>query len=171
MASYPTSVFSPTTKTAGQTIQPAHINDAQAEITALETDLLTWTSYTPTWGNTGTANTLGNGDLQGKWKRVGDQITVYVALTWGTTTASGSGAWTFLLPVTGAGLIAAVDAVGAGLLTDASAGQYGCTVGLLTTTTCAPFPTNVVNNGVSSTVPFVWTNPDRVSFTIVYEAA
>lgn len=41
MASYPTSIFAPTTKNAGDTIQPAHINDAQAEITAIETALIT----------------------------------------------------------------------------------------------------------------------------------
>lgn len=39
-ASFPTSIASFTTKTNGQTIQPAHINDLQAEITAIETALI-----------------------------------------------------------------------------------------------------------------------------------
>lgn len=39
-ASFPTSVKSFTTKIAGDTIQPAHINDLQAEVTAIETSLL-----------------------------------------------------------------------------------------------------------------------------------
>jgi len=38
-ASYPTSIASFTTKTNGQTILPAHINDLQAEIVAIETGL------------------------------------------------------------------------------------------------------------------------------------
>lgn len=36
---YPTSVWAPTTKNAGDAIQPAHMNDAQAEIVAIETGL------------------------------------------------------------------------------------------------------------------------------------
>lgn len=41
MASYPTSVWGPTTKNAGDTIQPSHINDAQSEIVAMEQALVT----------------------------------------------------------------------------------------------------------------------------------
>ncbi len=37
MASFPTSIFAPTTKNTGDTIQPAHINDVQSEIVAIET--------------------------------------------------------------------------------------------------------------------------------------
>lgn len=42
---YPTSVFSPTTKNNGDTIQASHINDLQTEITAIETAALngSWT--------------------------------------------------------------------------------------------------------------------------------
>lgn len=40
MASFPTSVKSFTTKNAGQVIDPAHINDPQDEVTAIETNLL-----------------------------------------------------------------------------------------------------------------------------------
>lgn len=39
-ASFPSSVKSFTTKLAGDTIQPAHLNDVQAEITAIETALV-----------------------------------------------------------------------------------------------------------------------------------
>lgn len=41
MPSYPTGVFSPTNKSAGQTIQHTHINDVQDEIVAIESGLLT----------------------------------------------------------------------------------------------------------------------------------
>lgn len=40
-ASYPTSVKAFTTKASAQTIQPAHVNDLQDEVTAIETALLT----------------------------------------------------------------------------------------------------------------------------------
>lgn len=38
---YPTSAITFTTKNAGDTIQPAHVNDLQTEVTALESALLT----------------------------------------------------------------------------------------------------------------------------------
>lgn len=40
MANYPTSAWAPTTKTSGQVIDAAHINDMQAEVVALENALL-----------------------------------------------------------------------------------------------------------------------------------
>jgi hypothetical protein len=43
-ASYPIAVKSFTTKSAGDTIQPAHINDVQDEVTALEAGLLNGTA-------------------------------------------------------------------------------------------------------------------------------
>lgn len=44
MPSYPGSVISFTVKTAGQNIDPAHINDAQSEIEAIEAGLLNGTA-------------------------------------------------------------------------------------------------------------------------------
>jgi hypothetical protein len=41
MAEYPSAVKSFSTRSAGDTIQPAHMNDVQAEITAIEQDILT----------------------------------------------------------------------------------------------------------------------------------
>lgn len=39
-ASYPTSIKSFTTKATNDTIQAAHVNDVQLEVTAIETDLI-----------------------------------------------------------------------------------------------------------------------------------
>ena len=44
MPSYPTSVFSAASKTSGQTIQPAHVNDLQDEVTAIEGALINGTA-------------------------------------------------------------------------------------------------------------------------------
>lgn len=44
MATYPTAVKTFVTRNAGDTIQPAHINDVQDEITAIETGLLNGTA-------------------------------------------------------------------------------------------------------------------------------
>src|SRR3990167_5278307 len=41
MADYPSSAFAPTTKNTGDTIAASHVNALQAEVTAIETALLT----------------------------------------------------------------------------------------------------------------------------------
>lgn len=48
MANYPTSAPSFTTKSAGQTIQPGHVNDVQDEVVAIGSGLLTVSTFTPT---------------------------------------------------------------------------------------------------------------------------
>ena len=57
-----------------------------------------WFSYTPTWGNTGTANTLGNGTITGQYALAGRICSAFINLNWGSTTAGGNGNWTFTLP-------------------------------------------------------------------------
>lgn len=98
-ASFPTSIKSFTAKIAGDTVQPAHVNDLQDEVVAVETQLMTWTAYTPVWTNSGTANTLGNGTLTGTYRKVGTQVFFQVELVWGSTTVSGSAQWNISLPV------------------------------------------------------------------------
>lgn len=61
---YPSTTFAPTTKNAGDTIQPAHVNDLQTEVVAVETTLISalttargvivaGTSATGAWQNIG----------------------------------------------------------------------------------------------------------------------
>lgn len=64
MPSYPTSAWSPTTKVAGDTVQPAHINDAQSEITALEQALLTGGVAHDIFPSTNNARDLGTTALR-----------------------------------------------------------------------------------------------------------
>lgn len=173
MASFPTSIFSPTTKSAGQTIQPGHVNDVQDEVVAMETALLTWTSYVPTWGNTGTANTLGNGTISGSYIALGDVIIARITLIWGTTTASGNGAWTFTLPAASAALITAAggngEIVGYGLARDASAGVYTVSVALNSTTVIVPLNADAISTGIGATTPFAWTSTDSMSLMVIYD--
>lgn len=57
------------------------------------------TSYTPTWGTiSGTAPSLGNGTLTGNYVRSGDFVFFSIKLLWGSTTTSGTGAFSFTLP-------------------------------------------------------------------------
>lgn len=73
MADYPASVFAPTTKNAGDTIQPSHVNAMQAEITAIETAISPGASGTvltsagaglsPTWSTPSTVRSAPAGRL------------------------------------------------------------------------------------------------------------
>lgn len=44
MANFPNSVFAPASRTAGQTIQPAHVNDLQDEVAAIEAGYINGTA-------------------------------------------------------------------------------------------------------------------------------
>jgi hypothetical protein len=80
MASYPGSVWSPTTKSTNDVIQPAHINDPQNEVVAVETDLLkAWTTeafnanhYTASAGTW----TVDSGDTTLAYHKIGRRMTV-----------------------------------------------------------------------------------------------
>lgn len=57
------------------------------------------TSYTPTWSATGTAPSLGDGTLVGRYQQVGQQVWFLIRLIWGSTTTGGTGTWQFTLPI------------------------------------------------------------------------
>lgn len=92
--SYPTSVKSFTTRAGGDVIQPAHMNDVQDEITAIETDLLsTWTSEAFSAGAF-TANgagtwTVASGDVTTlAYEKIGKVMTVSFLIV--TSTVGGT---------------------------------------------------------------------------------
>lgn len=65
MPSFPTSVFAPSNKSAGQTIQAAHINDAQDEIVAIESGYRTGTAPLNSSGSTVTSLSVAGGSTFG----------------------------------------------------------------------------------------------------------
>lgn len=104
---YPTSVNSFTTKNTGNTIQAAHINDLQTEVTAIETDLLTAFpsgaapsgaggpfDWTPALTFATPGDVAVNYSVQiGKGTKVGTRVTLSCTITTSTfthTTASGA---------------------------------------------------------------------------------
>ena len=48
-------------------------------------------SYTPTWGSTGTAPSLGNGTLTGSYQQFGKLVYFRAVLTLGSTSTIGTG--------------------------------------------------------------------------------
>lgn len=127
-----------------------------------------WQTWTPSYTNI----TVGNGTVVAKYKQVGKKVSFRFRLTFGTTTSI-STAPTITLPVT-----AASDAVdffsGDGAQTVGGTGaSQGGSVYILSTTTMRPVSinTNGVYIDITATVPFTWTNTDRLQVSGTYEAA
>jgi hypothetical protein len=58
-----------------------------------------WTSYTPTWTATTSNPTLNNGTLVGHYMQVNKFVSFWIVLTFGSTTAVGSGIYQMTVPV------------------------------------------------------------------------
>ncbi|MBC3989326.1 hypothetical protein H8N00_10625 [Streptomyces sp. AC563] len=61
-----------------------------------------WTTYTPTWTGTSSNPSVGNGNLIGRYLKVGRTVTVHVNLVPGSTSTYGAGNYNFTLPATAA---------------------------------------------------------------------
>lgn len=167
-ANFPGAAPSFTTKSAGQSIQAAHINGAQDEIVAIGTWLLsqTFTSYTPTWTNA----TLGNGTLTGKYFKIGKFVFFRIDVLWGSTTSS-AGSWAFTVPVSQ--VIPSALTVGIGEAIDISSGQAWIVRARATAaTTFAPLTGDgAAMAGITGAAPFAWATGDEFHVSGFYEAA
>lgn len=57
------------------------------------------TSYTPTWGSSGTAPVIGNGTVIGAYSQIQKTVFFRLGVTFGTSTTFGTGNYTLTLPV------------------------------------------------------------------------
>jgi hypothetical protein len=121
-----------------------------------------WTSYTPTNTNV----TVGNGTQIAVYQRIGRLIVVQYDLLWGSTTAF-SGAPGFGLPVA---VATSRRGHGTCYILDASVNDYDAGVFASSGGTTA-FIRRSAGGGIDGTTPFTWTTSDRISFTLMYEAA
>lgn len=70
-----------------------------ADLTGTATALGAWTSYTPTWTATSVNPTLGNATLTAKYKELDSKtLALSIYLSFGSTSAAGTGGWSFSLP-------------------------------------------------------------------------
>lgn len=165
-ASYPTAAKSFTTRVAGDTIQPGHVNDLQDEVTAIETDLLkAWVAFVPDWTNLTPGDASFNG---GKYLQIGSLVFFRIDLVAGSTTAVGQALVEF--PVPAAGAISFT--VAKGEVIDVSSGDsYPLHARLISSTQMQLF----VDNGskhvaIDATVPFTWATGDELHLVGFYEA-
>lgn len=61
-----------------------------------------WKTYTPSWTSAGTAPSLGNGTVTGRYMKVGRTVHVSIELTAGSTTTYGTSSYRLSLPFTAA---------------------------------------------------------------------
>ena len=159
---------------------PFIVTAGSAKVTNLDADKLDGlnasdlTSFTPTWGNTGTSNSLGNGTLLGNYFQIGKFVYFNITLAWGTTTSSGNGTWTFSLPKSTNTLTYASINV---YMLDSSASLqlFGSSLGRDATTFTPIYylvsGTKIAVDGITATAPFTWAANDTLVATGVMIAA
>ena len=130
-----------------------------------------WTSYTPTWSSSGTAPSLGNGTLSGKYLRVGKNVIVQMFFQIGSTSTMGTGQWQFSLPFNSYQLNGSTSGFPlSGYLEDAGVLAYQGVAARKTGANSFAIMTSVSAN-VTPTTPFTWATSDFFNLELVYGVA
>jgi len=184
--SYRLSIFVNDTDATGYTINFDNVTVGPSK-KLIGTPVTDWIAYTPTWDGETVQPSLGNGVLNGFYRRVGDSAECQIYLKAGSTTTFGTGTWRFTLP---SGLTCDRDKMPG----DESISYDNSSFGSFTTydvsatfgtnnsgncvyqfssyaggTTEGVFLLNTVSGAtVKTSVPFTWTTDDKLSinFTI-----
>jgi len=135
-----------------------------------------WSNFTPTWTSYGTAPSIGNGIIVGRYAVIGKVLIAEYALVFGSTTSGGSGAWFFSYPATIDGPIISYAGIGSG----------GYAVDASTTQAWTVAVSYSINSGtihglratyaggfgeVGATLPFSFANGDTLSWGVVARLA
>jgi hypothetical protein len=124
-------------------------------------------AYTPAWTSTGTQPAIGNGSIVGSYIQIGSLVYGSILVKYGTTTSSGTGIFSFGLPVTadGTGAFGAVYGSDAGVNNYVGAAVRDTTTTLVLTTMGSPV------GFYTGTTPWTMGNGDSFVITFTYEAA
>ena len=125
-----------------------------------------YSTYVPTWTATGTAPSLGNGTLAGRYMQIGKLVFVTIEFTAGSSTTFGTGGWRFTAPVTPRTSSKAIGEIRA---IDTGVSEYPGFVVMEATLLRLMFSTAVPEATVSA--PFAWANTDQFHLSATYEAA
>jgi hypothetical protein len=129
-------------------------------------------SYTPVWGASGTAPSLGNGSLTGRYFRINKMVFVQILFIAGSTSTFGTGHFTFSVPFNARAGLFGFMSNGVYRNFDASAGlgyqgQTGFFAGEIDRIVLYQPSGSLVGN----TSPFTWASTDEALATLWYEAA
>lgn len=135
-----------------------------------------WSSYSPSWTSNGTAPSVGNASLTGKYCRIGNTVFADMALVTlnGGSTSFGSGTYFFSLPVAAKPLWGYHSLGGAARIWDQSAQTtyicnasfYGASAGATTVGILLQSSGNWVQSGN----PMTFAGGDEIQFSVFYEA-
>lgn len=159
-------------------VMPAGHKVTSADLEAIldQVDSLTapgWTSYTPTWANTSTQPSVGNGSWTGsRYRRsdTGDLVHFEICLTWGSTTSGGTGSfWTFGFPPVTPSATELNNALGQALLFDTSAITRN--VWGWQTFSSTILPLSASGTLATATSPWTWATGDTFKLRGFYEPA
>jgi hypothetical protein len=118
------------------------------------------TAYTPTW-----SGTLGNGTLVGTYQRIGNQISIWIKLVWGTTTSHGAGSQLFGLPYQSS---ATSGGGGTWWADDYLTGNKTGTVRVTSSQTSCVLYDDATTVQVSNIAPMTWANQDSIELFFTY---
>ena len=130
------------------------------------------TSYVPTWTQSTSNPSLGNGTLVGEYRKVDKEVDFFIQLTLGSTTIVGSGTFTFALPAaprrTGWFAVGAAIDTSAGTLPWVVFGEPSATALVM-----RALPTSAAGDQfrvLNQSQPFTWANNDVLTIQGRYEA-
>ena len=127
-----------------------------------------WTAYIPALTSDGTAPTLGNSTVGGRYLRVGSTIFVQLVLTIGSTFTPGTGNYFLSLPVAASGAVGSAVCIGNGFFYDNSASRtYGLSTTIQTSGTLRMFVDGF--DRLQAAVPVVPAVGDFISLLLTYE--
>jgi hypothetical protein len=131
----------------------------------------TWTTYNPTLTSSGTAFSLGNGTISGRYTQAGSLVWVHVKVTMGSTTTFGTGFYRVTLPVA-----PDVDEqIGAVAFDNSSGLRYPGQAWIITSSTSGDNMRIAIGSGSTSglgaTSPFTWASSDVLLLNGCYKAA
>jgi len=135
-----------------------------------------WTTFTPTWTATGTTPAIGNGNLHGRYQRVGKTCHIRMHLVSGSSTTWGSGFYRLALPFTGSSVGTGTEQYLTLKAYNSVANYFGIGHIPLGQTYVELYVQSAVGEGnnlylVSDGSPAAWINPSNIHLTGTYEIA
>lgn len=134
-----------------------------------------WQTYTPSWTASGTAPSIGNGSITGKYLRSGRECSVHIALIAGSTTTFGSGQYFLSSPFAHGGVHSLIPTLGTAFCWNQGSWYMTGVVNVQTATTVSVFlptsTTNCAQGQWSSTSPWTFKSTDQATLSYRFPMA
>lgn len=162
------------TNTVGTVWNKAQIDALLDSVDAFVSAGGTWTAYGPTWTSPdGTPPALGNGNLHGRYFKIGTAVTVWIALKLESTSTPGTGSyfrWNLPFPPKLLPGLPTTATIFSGFAQAPGGSTYGPLVGFWQTGQAIILQTHA-GALIGPTQPFAWGPGASISITGTYEVA